>query len=241
MKVLAQFLLCGLITLPAFAQRGGGMHGGGMHGGGGFPSGGGFHGGVGGGYSHGGVMGGYRGGGFVGSGFGYRTPVYGGFRYGGFYHHHGFYRSRFFFGFGLGGFFPYAYPWYGGYGYGYPYDPYYPDYYSYQPPSNVAYYPSEPAPDYSYAPPAPPLRPEVREYRGSAPSSSRAYEKPIYLIAFKNQDNIRAAEAYWVDNGTLNYVTLQHERKQAPLDSVDRAFSGRLNRERHVDFRLPPE
>jgi hypothetical protein len=37
----------------------------------------------------------------------------------------------------------------------------------------------------------------------------------------------------------LHYVTLQHEQKQAPLDSVDRAITYRLNRERHVDFGLP--
>jgi hypothetical protein len=68
------------------------------------------------------------------------------------------------------------------------------------------------------------------------PAPSAQYEKSIYLIALKNQDNIRAAEAYWVDGGTLNYVTLQHERKQAPLTSIDRAFGYRLNRE----HRLPP-
>ena len=233
MKLLAQFLVCSLVALPAFAQRGGGMHGGGRYGGG-------MHGG--GSFGHG-VIGGYRGGGFVGSGFGYRAPVYGGFRYGGFYRHHGFYRSRFFFGFGLGGFFPYAYPWYGGYGYGYPYGSYYPDYYAYQPALSVVVYPSDPAPPpaYDYSPP-PPLRPEVREYGENQPSSSsRTYEKPIYLIAFKNQDNIRAAEAYWVTGGTLHYVTLDHEQKLAPLSSVDLAFSSRLNRERRVDFRLPPE
>lgn len=240
MKVLAQFLVCSLVALPAFAQHGGGMHGGGMYGGGMHGGGSIGHGGFVGGYSHGGVMGGYRGGGFVGSGMGYRAPVYGGFPYGGFYRHHGFYRSRFFFGFGFGGFFPWAYPWYGGYGY--PYGSYYPDY-AYQPPPNVIVYPSDPAPPpaYDYSPP-PPARPEVREYGENPPSSSsRTYEKPIYLIAFKNQDNIRAAEAYWVEDGTLHYVTLQHERKEAPLDSVDRAFSNRLNRERRVDFRLPPE
>jgi hypothetical protein len=84
-----------------------------------------------------------------------------------------------------------------------------------------------------------PARPETREYPETAPS--QPYEKPIYLIALKNQDNIRAAEAYWVDDGTVHYVTLQHEHKQVPLASVDRAFSYRLNRERRVDFRLPSE
>jgi hypothetical protein len=59
------------------------------------------------------------------------------------------------------------------------------------------------------------------------------------LIAFKNQDNLRAAEAYWVTGGTLHFITLQHEQRQAPLDSIDRALTNRLNRERHVDFHLP--
>jgi hypothetical protein len=34
-------------------------------------------------------------------------------------------------------------------------------------------------------------------------------------------------------------VTLQHEEKQVPLDSVDRGLSLQLNRERRVAFQLP--
>jgi hypothetical protein len=79
--------------------------------------------------------------------------------------------------------------------------------------------------------------PETREY--SSGPSTRSTDKPIYIIAFKNQDNLRAAEAYWVTGGTLHFVTLQHEQRQAPLDSVDRALTYRLNHERHVDFHLP--
>jgi len=60
----------------------------------------------------------------------------------------------------------------------------------------------------------------------------------IYLIAFK-EDQIRAALAYWVENGTLYYVTRQGKREQAPLDSLDREFSEQLNRERGLEFRLP--
>jgi hypothetical protein len=59
------------------------------------------------------------------------------------------------------------------------------------------------------------------------------------LIAFKSQDNLRAAEAYWVTGGTLHFITLQHEQRQAPLDSGDRSLTNRLNRERHMDFHLP--
>ena len=57
-------------------------------------------------------------------------------------------------------------------------------------------------------------------------------------MAFKDHA-ISAAAAYWVDVRTLHYVTLQHEEKQAPLDTVDRDFSMQLNRERHVPFQLP--
>jgi hypothetical protein len=50
---------------------------------------------------------------------------------------------------------------------------------------------------------------------------------------------IRAAASYWVDGGTLHYVTLQREEKQVPLDTVDRDLSLQLNRERRVSFQLP--
>jgi hypothetical protein len=72
-----------------------------------------------------------------------------------------------------------------------------------------------------------------------APSSTvETSSSPIYLIASKDQ-TIHAAAAYWVDGRTLHYVTLQHEEKQVPLDSVDRGFSLQLNRERRVAFQLP--
>jgi hypothetical protein len=73
----------------------------------------------------------------------------------------------------------------------------------------------------------------VRETaRTSAPTT-------IYLIAFKDHV-VRAAVAYSVEGAMLHYVTLQGTREQAPLDSIDAAFSEQLNRERNVEFRLPP-
>jgi hypothetical protein len=232
MRHFARFLLLGcLVALPVAAQHGGGMHGGGFRGGR-----------MAGGFRGGSMAGGFRGGGFVGSGF-----------HGGFGFHRGFFpnnrfffpRHRFFFGAGFGffpwwggGFWPaYGYPYYGypDYGYGYPASSYNSGYSA----APVVIYESQPAPPtVVYDTPAP-ARPGANDDPRPAPSAQ--YEEPIYLIAFNNQDNIRAAEAYWVDGGTLNYVTLQHERKEAPLASIDRAFSYRLNRERHIDFRLPPE
>jgi hypothetical protein len=138
------------------------------------------------------------------------------------------------FGFGLG---YWGYPYYG---YGYGYDPYsyYPYYYpydNYYPP--VASYPSYDsgpvAMSQTYsAPPAPSA--QVREY----PASPTEYREPIYLIAFKDH-RIQAAVAYWVDDNTLHYVTREHQERQVPLDSIDRAFSEQINRDRRVEFRLP--
>ncbi len=62
----------------------------------------------------------------------------------------------------------------------------------------------------------------------------------VYLIAFKDHV-IRAATGYFVEGTTLYYTTPQGTREQAPLDSVDAGFSQQLNRERNVEFRLPPK
>jgi hypothetical protein len=93
--------------------------------------------------------------------------------------------------------------------------------------------------------------PVMREYdqygqethrSGSEPgsSSSAVAASPIYLIAFQDH-TIRAAGSYWVDGRTLHYVTLQHEERLAPLDTVDRSLSMQLNRERRVQFTLPAQ
>jgi hypothetical protein len=70
------------------------------------------------------------------------------------------------------------------------------------------------------------------------PTSSADSAAPVYLIAFRDR-SIRAAAAYWAEGGTLHYVTLEHEQKQAPLNTVDRDLSGQLNRERRIAFSLP--
>jgi len=84
-----------------------------------------------------------------------------------------------------------------------------------------------------------PARPEIREYPET--SLTQRDEKPIYLIAFKGQNNVRAAQAYWVTDNTLHFVTLQGEARQAPINSIDRELTIRLNRERRLDFRLTAE
>jgi len=97
-------------------------------------------------------------------------------------------------------------------------------------------------------PPSPPVpmvtetaHPVIHEYAtpadyGTPPEPAKG---PIlYLIAFRDS-TIRAAMTYWVEGGTLFYLDTGHQEKQAPLASVDRDLSARLNRERRVPFNLP--
>lgn len=212
-----------------------------MHGGGGMRAGGGSYG--------GGMRGGF-GGGFRGGHGGFR----GGFNRG-FNGRFGFRGNRFF------GFSPFFFPAiYGGYPFFDSYDPFfdYGDYgYGYPPANGYSSYgypyvsssggaPSviilqnspgyPPAPQEAYAPPPSPA-PVMREY--TAPTTqAQQYQPPLYLIAL-HDGVIRAVLAYWVDGATLHYVSMDHEQKQAPLSSVDRDLSDRLNRERNVTFALP--
>jgi len=229
-RILPVVFGCVFLTLPVFAQRGGGGHGGG---GAGHVGGGGAH--FGGGARVGGSSG-FRGGsaGFRG-GAGYRGGVV---RSGGYRGNYGF-RG----GFGLRGYYgwPYYYPgFYGGYydsslwdsGYA---DPYYNGYSSDAGDAGYAYAPAAPpVPD----PPAPALRQYPAPAQPSLAPQSQKYEEPLYLLAM-HDGTIRAVLAYWADGSSVRYVTMDHEQKQAPLSSIDRSLSERLNRERNVSFKLP--
>jgi hypothetical protein len=61
-----------------------------------------------------------------------------------------------------------------------------------------------------------------------------------YFIAFTDS-SVRLADAYWVGNDTLYYVTSAHALEQAPLNSLDRTLSQRLNCEKNLPFYLPGE
>jgi hypothetical protein len=193
--------------------RGGGSFGGGFRGGGSF--GGGFRGG---GFRGGGFRGGFNNFGF-GHGFGRGVAI--GF-YGGYWP-----------GYGYGGYWdPY---WYGGYypsyasAYAYPYDygAGYSGYYS-NPSTTIVYPPSQTVVQEQTP------RPVIHEYRDEYGRSKDI----TYLIAFKD-GVIRAAVAYWAAGDTLHYVTREHQEHTVPLNSVDRDFSERLNRDQRVQFHLP--
>jgi hypothetical protein len=228
-----------LASVVAFAQRGGGSRGGGggSRGGGG---GGGFHGGGGGGFRGGGSGGGggfrggssFGGGGFRGGSVGFSRGGYGGGYGRGFGYGRG-YGYGFGLGLGLGDWGGYGYPSYYGYpgyyGYSYPYD-----YSSYSYPA----YEQTPVvieQNYGGAPP-----PSVQQYPSGGYPTAQAQSsgETIYLIAFKDH-RITATKAYWAEGDQLHYVTREGEHRQVPFDSIDRAFSEQLNRDRRVPFQLP--
>lgn len=214
--VLSAVLTCSL-AVPLLAQRGG-------HGGGGSGRGVGM-----------GRGGGMRGPGFSG-GFGAGTrPFRGGFGFRSGFRDFRFRGPRFYGYYGWPFLYDAGYG-YGGYGYS---DSFYTPAsygYGYQPqaaPQVVVIEQSLPSaileqpPSPPVAPPAPPTT-----------QWNRSDEPPLYLIAF-NDHNIKLAVAYWTEKNTLRYVTREHEIKTAPLTSVDRDLSIRLNGERRVPFSLP--
>ncbi len=244
MKTLVCVGVCALLATAAFGQRHGGAVGvGGFRGGGGF-----VHGGMGGGFSRGGFGFGVRAPGRIGVGrgfgfrpgfgfgigarrFGFNRGFYGGFGYGAWLPFY----SYPFMGFDSSDYWlnPYPYVWanpypYSGYGYGYTAGPNVTVIAPYAPE------PAQPAVTQVYVPER--AHPVMREFN----ELPQAGGSLMYLIAFKDHGQvIRAALAYWVEGSTLHYLDLDHKEKQAPLDSIDAAFSEQLNRERRVPFHLP--
>ena len=133
----------------------------------------------------------------------------------------------------------------------YPGSEYYPDStYAYQPsPSNttVVVPPQQSGPPVTinqYVPDAgqaaPPESPVVQTYQ--VPVSPRPAPPeptpPTFFIALKD-GWVYTTSVYWVDKGTLHYITAQGKHNQVSLDLVDRQTSAKLN-EGRAEFRLPP-
>jgi len=94
--------------------------------------------------------------------------------------------------------------------------------------------------------------PVTREYRDDFSGSTRMSQRPrtqavdvveekttsYYFIALKDH-SIYSAFAYWVENDTLHYVTLQRVHNQASLTLVDRELTEKLNQGRGMSVELP--
>jgi hypothetical protein len=84
-------------------------------------------------------------------------------------------------------------------------------------------------------------RPPVQSY--TAPSVSRpapSQDQPVFFIALRD-NSVYTAVAYWIENGTLNYVTPQGQHNQVSLSLVDRATTDRLNQGSKYQLHLPEQ
>jgi len=90
----------------------------------------------------------------------------------------------------------------------------------------------------------------VIEYSGPAHACPQADGKPFYRIAVPAdnrehkisptyQNNIWAVRDYSYSVGTLSFTTIAGEREKTSINSIDRALTLQLNRERGANFQLP--
>jgi hypothetical protein len=136
----------------------------------------------------------------------------------------------------------YAYPVYiGGYGYGYGYGGY--DTQPVQPaptqsaqPNVIVIYPQAPPQPQMYYQPAPPPQSSIIDVPQQGQQEQT--EATHYLLAFKDH-SIYSAVAYWVDGDTIHYMVSGNLHKQAPVSSVDRDLTGRLNEGSGLEVKLP--
>jgi hypothetical protein len=77
--------------------------------------------------------------------------------------------------------------------------------------------------------PAPPAAAQTRPANDDQPN--------MFLIALKD-GSVLASVAYWVQDDTLNYITMAGAHNHVSVSAVDRDLSIRLNAERQVQFRL---
>ncbi|HLK19835.1 MAG TPA: hypothetical protein VKT81_12805 [Bryobacteraceae bacterium] len=75
--------------------------------------------------------------------------------------------------------------------------------------------------------------------QSASPSRRGNDEEPtLYLIAFTDHTIVQAL-GYWMEGGSLHYVSAEHSLNQVSMNLVDRDLSQRLNDERGVSFKLP--
>ena len=87
---------------------------------------------------------------------------------------------------------------------------------------------------------APPQRPNapVSYQNPQHPGDPIGPVDNYYLIAYKNH-SVYPALAYWLEDGTLHYVTTENTHNQASLDLIDLNLTKTLNQARSVPFSLP--
>jgi hypothetical protein len=87
-------------------------------------------------------------------------------------------------------------------------------------------------------PPRPPeiAHAAVHEYHPAEPASSG--QQPVFTLAM-NDGSRHAAILVWVQNGAIHYIDPTGKTEHAPLSSLDRATTERLNQEKNLELHLP--
>lgn len=81
-------------------------------------------------------------------------------------------------------------------------------------------------------------KPVIHEYKPAA-SNAPGETPAAFSIALRN-GSIHSAQAVWVEGGQLHYVSAEGTSQRASLESIDRATTSRLNRQKNLEFWLPP-
>lgn len=82
-------------------------------------------------------------------------------------------------------------------------------------------------------------RPTIQSYSApSAPRPEPSEEQPLFFIGLTD-NSVYTAVAYWVEGGTLNYITPQGRHNQVSLSLIDRETTARLNRGSKFQLHLP--
>jgi len=82
-------------------------------------------------------------------------------------------------------------------------------------------------------------RPTIQTYSApSAPRPEPSEDQPLFFIGLTD-NSVYTAVAYWVEGGTLNYITPQGRHNQVSLSLIDRETTARLNRGSKFQLHLP--
>ena len=128
----------------------------------------------------------------------------------------------------------------------------YPVFYPTSGPLGTAY--DQPAYDQPVGPPDQPANPPLNQNFGpqpgeerptiqsftapSAPRPEPSEDQPLFFIGLTD-NSVYTAVAYWVEGGTLNYITPQGRHNQVSLPLIDRETTARLNRGSKFQLHLP--
>ncbi len=87
-------------------------------------------------------------------------------------------------------------------------------------------------------PPRPPeiAHAAVHEYHPAEPAAGG--QQPVFTLAM-NDGSRHTAILVWVQNGAIHYIDPTGKTEQAPLSSLDRATTERLNQEKNLELHLP--